>query len=193
MEREEPSAGVAEAGAGAAETFAAEVFGTIAGRLIDRVETVALFAESDASFEPWCIWEGLAACRKAGWTVQPSPRYADVGVAGSRETADLMVFDPATGGRAIVELAVLHTWTTNNWVARLNGDTQKLLRAASAGGGIVPFQILAAAALASPIDVNPTWLSWLGMTIWKQPTPLRREARLGPVGRIVLRGWVVQP
>ncbi|MHC4416145.1 MAG: hypothetical protein ACYS0G_12760 [Planctomycetota bacterium] len=170
--------------------FAAQVFDVIADRLGERSETVALFTETGCSFEQWCTWEGLAACRGAGWTVRPRPPYAEVGVAGSRESADLLVFDPASGRTVLLELAIVHDWSTNKWIDTLNGDTDKLSRPLT--GGIVGLQLIVAVSLASPIDVNPTWRGWLGMSnIWNEPTELKRAMRLGPVGQMVLQGWVV--
>ena len=129
--------------------------------------------------------------REAGWTVRPYPPYSEVGVAGSRELADLLVFDPATGRRVIAELSIIHDWSTNKWIDSLNGDTQKLERAAAAG--VVGFQMIFMVSLASPIDVNPTWQSWLGMSrIFKEPTKLVRAMPLGSVGQMALRGWEIK-
>ena len=43
-------------------------------------------------------------------------------MAGSRDRADLLVFDPTSGRRVLLELAVIHDWTTNKWIDTLNGD-----------------------------------------------------------------------
>ena len=59
------------------EEFAAEVFDAIASHLGKRAEAIALFTETGGSFEQWCTWEGLAACRAKGWTVRPQPRVGD--------------------------------------------------------------------------------------------------------------------
>ena len=189
----EQSAGLRTEAAGAAGggEFAGEVFTVIAERLAERSETIALFTETGASFEGWCTWEALAACRRKGWTVQPAPPYAQVGVAGSRECADLLVFDPASGRRVLVELAIIHDWTTNKWIDTLNGDTDKLSRPLADGN--VAFQMIVALSAASPIDVNPTWQGWLGMSnIWDQPTEFKRALRLGAVGQMLVQGWVVR-
>jgi hypothetical protein len=184
------SAGTGRGAAKSAEGgFAAEVFGVVADRLAGRSEAIALFAETGGSWEDWCTWEAFAACRAATWTVQPQPRYADVGVAGSRELADLLVFDPTRGHRVLLELAVVHDWTTNKWIDALNGDTERLRRSAAAG--VMGLQMILAASLDCPIDVNPKWQGWLSMShIWKQPTDLRQAHQLGSVGQMVLQGWV---
>jgi hypothetical protein len=162
------------------------VFKVIAERLAERSEAIALFTETGGPWEAWCTWEALAACRAARWTVQAHPPYADVGVAGSRDQADLLVFDPASGRRVLLELAVIHDWTTNKWIDTLNGDTEKLRRARIEG-----LQMILAASLESPIDVNPKWQGWLGMsTIWNEPTDLGRAVPLGAVGQMSIRGWV---
>jgi hypothetical protein len=174
----------------AADTFAARVFGVLADRLGQRSDEIAVFAEAGGSWEAWCVWEVLAACREAAWTAQPRPPYAEVGVAGSRELADLLVFDPARGHRVLLELAVVHDWTTNKWIDALNGDTERLRR--SAAVGVVGLQVILAASLESPIDVNPKWQGWLGMSdIWTRPTKLRRALPLGSVGQMVVQGWVL--
>lgn len=173
-----------------ARSFSAEVFEVVADRLAGRADAIALFAETGCSFEDWCTWEALAACRQKAWTVQPRPRYADVGVAGSREVADLMVFDPATGRRVLLELAIIHDWTTNKWIDALNGDTDRLRRAAAAG--VEGFQVIVTVSLASPVDVNPTWQGWLGMSrIFKEPGRLTRAMPLGAVGQLALHGWEI--
>ncbi len=164
-----------------------EVFGQIADRLAARADDIALFTETGCSFEAWLHWEALAACRGAGWTAEPRPAYAKVGVAGSREHADLLVFDPATGRRVLVELAMIQDWRTNSWIASLNGDTDRLKRCPAAG-----LQVILAASLASPIEVNDTWRGWLGMSaIWPQPTQLVRAIPLGNVGEMLLKGWTI--
>jgi hypothetical protein len=174
----------------AAGGFAAEVFGVVADRLGRRCDAIALFAQTAGSWEGWCTWEAFAACREAVWTAQPQPPYAEVGVAGSRDRADLLVFDPASGRRVLMELAVVHDWTTNKWIDALNGDTERLRR--SAAVGTVGLQVILAASLDSPIDVNPKWQGWLGMSdIWTRPTDLKRALQLGAVGQMVLRGWVL--
>jgi hypothetical protein len=170
--------------------FAAEVFGVLAARLGQRAEAIALFAESGGSWAEWCTWEAFAACREAAWTAQPQPPYAAVGVAGSRDRADLLVFDPASGRRVLLELAVIHDWTTNKWIDTLNGDTDRLRRAAAVG--VEGLQVILAAALDSPIDVNPKWQGWLSMSdIWPRPTDLRQAMGLGAVGQMVVQGWVL--
>ncbi len=180
----------AEHGAGTGGTdspLAAEVFDRVADRLAERTEDVALFAETGADFDQWIVWEAVAACRGAGWTPTPRPRYADVGVAGSRDDADLLVFDPATGRRVLIEIAVIHDWTTNKWIAELDRDTGRLEHAPVSG-----LQLVIAAALASPVEVNATWRGWLALArIWGKPTKLDRGVPLGPVGQLLLRGWTI--
>jgi hypothetical protein len=185
------SAGMGPAAAeAAAGSFAAEVFAVLAQRLGQRSEAIAQFAESGGSWEEWCTWEVFAACREAAWTAQPQPPYAQVGVAGSRDRADLLVFDPTSGRRVLLELAVIHDWTTNKWIDALNGDTDRLRRAAAVG--VVGLQVILAAALDSPIDVNPKWQGWLSMSeIWSRPTELRQALELGAVGQMVIQGWVL--
>ncbi|MHC4081700.1 MAG: hypothetical protein ACYS15_05885 [Planctomycetota bacterium] len=185
------SAGAGPAAAeAAAGGFAAEVFGVLAQRLGQRSEAIALFAQTGGSWNEWCTWEVLAACREAAWTTQPQPPYADVGVAGSRDRADLLVFDPTSGRRVLLELAVIHDWTTNKWIDTLNGDTERLRRAAAVG--VVGLQVILAASLDSPIDVNPKWQGWLSMSeIWTRPTKLRQALQLGTVGQMVIQGWAL--
>ncbi len=167
--------------------LAAEIFDVIADRLAARVEAIALFAETGRCFQGWCVWEAMAACRGAGWTAQPEPAYADVGVAGSRECGDLLVFDPASGRRVLLELALIHDWTTNKWIDELNGDTDRLARSPVTG-----LQIIVAASLPSPVEVNATWQGWLGMSdVWNRPTDLGRSMRLGPVGGLLVKGWMI--
>ena len=194
MDAVTPSAdlGADAPGVASGQPVATEVFDIIANRLGERSEAIALFTETGCSFEDWCTWEGLAACRAQGWTVQPKPRYADLGVTGSREFADLLVFDPARGWRVLLELAIVHDWTTNKWIDTLDGDTEKLGR--SLAGGIIPLQMILAAWQDSAIAANPTWQAWLGMSnIWDRPTELKRTMRLGSIGQMVLQGWVVSP
>ena len=167
--------------------MAAKLFGVVADRLAARVDAIALFTETGRCFQGWCVWEALAACRAVGWATQPEPAYSDVGVAGSREYGDLLVFDPASGQRVLLELALIHDWTTNKWIAELNGDTHRLARS-----GVTGLQIIVAASLPSPVDVNATWQSWLGMSdVWNRPTDMARSMRLGPVGGLLVKGWTI--
>lgn len=185
--RGNPASGATTEKTGAGR-FAADVFTVVADGLRERAETIALFTETGRPYDEWCTWEALAACRGAGWAVQPGLPYADVGVAGSRDQADLLVFDPARGHRVLVELAVIHDWSTNKWLDTLNGDTAKLRRATTVG--VMGLQMILAASLDSPIDVNPQWQGWLGMSdIWNRPTKLRRAFPIGAVGQMVVRGW----
>ncbi len=188
MGNRSPTPAAVSSAAAAVGSLRDQVFRVIADRLFERAEAMALFAETRRSFEDWCTWEVLAACRRTGWSVQPMPGYAEIGVAGSRDHGDLLVFDPATGHRAMVELTIIHDWSTNKWVATLDSDTDKLSRAASVG--VAGLQVIAAVSLASPIEVNSQWTSWLGLSrTWNRPSVLRREARLGPVGQVLVRGW----
>ncbi|MHC4220102.1 MAG: hypothetical protein ACYSU7_16780, partial [Planctomycetota bacterium] len=123
-------------------------------------------------------------------TARPRPSYAEVGVAGSRDLADLLVFDPTSGRQVLVELAVIHDWTTNKWIDGLKGDTERLQRAAAVG--MAGLQVILAASLESPIDVNPKWQGWLGMwDLWNRPTDLRQAVPLGSVGQMLIQGWVL--
>ncbi len=106
--------------------------------------------------------------------------------------ADLAIFDPRTGDRVIIELTVIHDWSRNKWIDELDGDTVKLSRPLTAG--ITPLQLVVAASLTSPIEVNPRWQQWLSMsTVWNRPTRLHRAMPLGPVGQLSLHGWVLTP
>jgi len=170
------------------------VFALFGDRLQLRAGDVALFTETGRSFQSWCIWELFAAARELepGWTVRPRPPYADAGVTGSREHADLAIFDPRTGERVIIELTIISDWSHNKWIDELNGDTARLSRHLTPG--ILPLQLLVAASLSSPIDVNPRWQQWLGMSsVWGRPTRLCREMPLGQVGQLDLHGWVLTP
>ena len=166
------------------------VFTVAADRLAGRSRDIALFTETDRCWQPWFRWELLAGCLGAGWTGTPEPAYAQVGVAGSREHADLLVFDPATGHRVIVELTIIHDWSTNKWIADLDGDTERLRKAASVG--VIGLQLIVAASLASPIEVNETWQGWLAMSqIWSQPTDMKRALPMGVVGQMLVHGWAI--
>lgn len=181
---------VTQAGVASGAAVAAEVFHVIADRLAERIDEIALFTETSSSYEDWCTWEGVAACRRAGWPVEPRPAYDTVGVTGSREHAGLAVLVPASGCRVLVELSVIHDWTRNKWIANLDADTEKLRRPMTPG--IVPLQIVLTASLDSPIEVNPLWRQWLGMSrAWKIPTDLRREMPLGANGQLLVHGWVL--
>ncbi len=171
--------------------FSTEVFETIAQRLQDRSQEISLFLEASTSFEEWCIWEAYAACRAAKWTVQPKPSYATVGLMGSRESADLLITDPRSGSQSLLEFAVVHDWTTNRWIAALDQDTINLSRALTTGTELL--QMILAASLASPIEINRRWKTWLEMTsIWPRPSALQRTIAMGPSGEGILRGWILQ-
>jgi hypothetical protein len=170
--------------------FAAEVFKIIASRLTGRATEIALFTETGDCFQTWCAWEAFAACREAGWTVQAHPSYAEVGLLGSRETADLLVLDPAQARQAMVEITIVHDWTTNRWIAALNRATGNLGRVMRED--TEPLQIILATCHTAQIQPNKTWQQWLSMsTIWTQSTKMQRVKALGQAGQLILRGWVV--
>ena len=124
------------------------------------------------------------------WAAEPQPPYASVGVAGSRDLADLLVFDPATGGRVLIELAIVDDWTTNKWIADLNSDTDRIRKAASSG--VVGLQLIVAASLTSAVELNETGRAWLAMSdIWTSPTDLKRALPMGSVGQILIHGWQI--
>jgi hypothetical protein len=169
----------------------AAVFDAIADRLADRTDDLALIADSGGCYADWVVWEAFVGCRRAGWTVRPQIPYSELGVTGSRDVADLHVFDPASGSRVLIELAVIHDWTNNRWIDTLDGDTEKLSRPLT--DGVIPFQIVVTASSASPIEVNPMWMRWLGMSkVWHRPIEMQRAFGLGDVGQCALQGWVVK-
>ena len=164
------------------------IFAVAADRLADRVDDAALFTKTGRDWQAWLNWELLAACIGAGWAAEPHPPYARVGIAGSRDLADLLVFDPATGGRVVIELSIVHDWTTNKWIADLNGDTDRLRKAASVG--VVGLQLIVAASLTSAVELNETGRTWLAMSdVWTVPTKLKRAVPMGSVGQILVHGW----
>lgn len=169
-------------------TLGGSIFTVAADRLADRAADAALFTETGGDWEPWLTWELVAACIASGWAAEPRPPYTRVGVTGSRDHADLLVFDPATGGRVLVELAIIQHWTTNKWIADLNSDTARLRKAASVGA--VGLQIIVAASLASAVELNPTARAWLAMSeAWPRPTTLKRALPMGQVGQLLVHGW----
>ena len=171
-------------------TFVRDVFDTIADHVSGRANEIALFLEPGVSFEQWCIWEAFVACRAKSWLVKPEVSYSEVGLMGSPESADLLVSDPARGDRVLIELALIHDWTTNRWIASLDHDTDNLEK--SLTGGHTPLQIIFAASLMSAITVNQTWNTWLAMTsIWCRSTDLERAIPLGATGQGLLKGWVI--
>ena len=184
------NAGSARGARARTAALSSAVFTVAADRLADRAGQVACFTQTGRSCEAWCTWEVLDGCLAAGWTATPQPAYAEVGVAGSRDLADLLVFDPATGRSVLVELAIIHDWTTNKWIADLNCATERLQRAASVG--VIGLQLNMAVSLASPVEVNATWRGWLEMSeIWKRPTKLKRAMPLGAVGQMLIHAWEI--
>jgi len=164
------------------------VFTVAADRVADRAGDAALFTETGRDWQAWLTWELLAACIGAGWAAEPQAPYTRVGIAGSRDLADLLVFDPATGGRVVIELAIVHDWTTNKWIADLNGDTNRLRKAASVG--VDGLQLIVAASLTSAVELNETGRAWLAMSdVWTVPTKMQRAVPMGSVGQILVRGW----
>jgi hypothetical protein len=166
------------------------VFAVAADRLARRADDAALFTETGRNWQAWLTWEVLAACIGAGWAAEPHAPYARVGIAGSRDQADLMVFDPATGGRVLVELSVVHDWTTNKWIADLNTATGRLRKAAAVG--VSGLQVIVAASLSSAVEVNEASRAWLAMSeAWPRPTDLKRAIPMGRVGQLLVHAWQV--
>jgi hypothetical protein len=169
---------------------AAEVFDAITDRFRRRTKAIAVFLESGGCFEPWCIWEAFAAFREQGWSANPNPSYAEVGLLGSRETADLLVGSPGDGRRVVVELALVNDWSTNRWIASVDRDTRNLSR--TLPSGTQALQVILAASHEAHVEANPTWRSWLEMTkIWPIPTDLTDAIGIGDAGQMVIRGWLL--
>jgi len=169
-------------------TLGAAIFTVAADRLAGRAGDAALFTETGRDWQAWLTWELLAACIGAGWAAEPHAPYTRVGIAGSRDLADLLVFDPATGGRVVIELSIVHDWTTNKWIADLNGDTDQLRKAAAVG--VAGLQLIVAASLTSAVELNETGRAWLAMSdVWTVPTKLKRAIPMGSVGQVLIHGW----
>ncbi len=171
----------------------ADVYGAVADRVSERLEDVARFVESTVSFQPWLVWEMLSAVATrpgsgSGFTARPRPAYADLGVPGSRDVADLLVVDVATARRVLTEITVISDWASNKWIDNLDGATRRLSR--TLVPDIVPLQVVVTASHTSPIDVNHRWQQWLGMSrVWKRETALRRTLPLGAVGQVIVTAW----
>ena len=92
------------------------------------------------------------------------------------------------GARVLVELSIIHDWSTNRWIAGLNRDTDHLDRAMLAGP--VSLQIILAVAPTS-VAAEPTRMTWLSMAkVWNQPTEFERTLPLAGGGEGLMRGWV---
>jgi len=107
------------------------VFDALADRFATRAADIAIFTETGTSFEEGAVWEGVAALHGhespgadhgPGWTVRPHPPYAEAGVTGSRDVADLLVFEPGLGGRVLIELSIIQDWSRNSWIDKLDGE-----------------------------------------------------------------------
>ena len=171
-----------------AASLGAAIYTVAADRLADRAADAALFTQTGRDWEAWLTWELVAACVGSGWAAEPHPPYTRVGIAGSRELADLLIFDPGTGHRVVIELAIVTDWTTNKWIDDLNGDTDRLRKAASVG--VEGLQLIVAASLTSAVELNETGRVWLAMSeVWTVPTKLARAIPMGAVGQILVRGW----
>jgi hypothetical protein len=91
----------------------------------------------------------------------------------------------------LVELAVIHDWTTNKWIDKLDGDTDRLTRTLDAD--IVPLQMVLVASATSKVGVNQKWPRWLELSrIWMHPTDLVREMPLGAGGELTVHAWVLE-
>jgi hypothetical protein len=186
----EPREVAAAAAAGNGE-LPGRVFAVLADLLGERSGDVVVFAGADHSFRPWLTWEAVAAFHRAGWSAKPHPAYGAVGVIGSRELADVLVYDGESGERVLLELATIHDWTANKWIDQLDGGTSRLGRPLTPG--ITPLQVVVTVSVGSRIAVNPTWQQWLAMSaIWKRPTELDRSMPLAGSGELRVRAWVVR-
>jgi hypothetical protein len=185
---EHSPSGAAERGPAVATDLVGDIFVLVADRLASREQDVAVFSGAGEPFADWLLWETFAAGTHEGWTMRPRIPYREVGVVGSRETADLLAFDPLRGSRVLVEMTIISDWTNNKWIDWIEGATARLSRAITPG--IEPLQIVVAASPSSPLDVNPHWQQWLGMSaVWNRPTDLECSMPLGPTGQILTRAW----
>jgi hypothetical protein len=170
----------------AAQTITQQVFDTLAESWAARAEDVGAFARTGIDFEPWCVWEGVAASALESWIATPSPSYAAVGVTGSREHADLLVSMPAQGRRVLVELAILHDLTANVGIGHIVAQAQRLARPMSAD--VVGLHVIVAVNPDGPVEVHPGWRQ-LDMMLGFGAPNHQRAAALPAGGELAILAW----
>jgi hypothetical protein len=167
---------------------ALEVYSCISSRFQVRRDDLLAFAETGYSFEEWCSWGAFAACRAARWDAKPKPPYREHGVLDSRELGDLLVESGPGGGAVFIEFGLVHSETAEKWKNKLNWDTQKVQRIASAGYSRVQFLICASKPCAEPVD-GPAWMLWLeSLDVW-QRAQLGSEYLDAGTKRLRWRAW----
>ena len=163
-----------------------DVFNTIAEQFVERATDIAAFVKTGYSFEEWLNWEAFAACqRHADWVVHPKPQYKKLGVANTRELADLLVEHDAL--QVAVEIGLAHGWTNmGKWAEKLNWDSKKLERLQD---NIAPLQLMVFTTQTDLVK-SDYWPKHLArVKRWGQPTELTSVSCLPPAGQLHIRGW----
>lgn len=168
----------------------AKVFAVITRRLVAKADDLCVLAATTYSFEEWVNWEALLACFREGWIVDPKPAYRSIHEGeAERELGDLLVMDRAKQSRILVEVAVVHDYTSEKWIGKIDNDTQKLDRAAHSG--LCGLQLVVAAST-KRITGNPKWEQWLARTArWRAVPPHADGCDLPGSGQLSLWGWEV--
>lgn len=170
-------------------SLAKEVFDVIGQRYLSRADDIALCDETEYSFENWCQWEAIIACKRVnGWKVRPKPRYGELGILDCDDEGDLLVTDPNRDLHVLVELGLVHGATGNKWLSKLDKDTEKVGR--KFRDNVVALQLILCTSIIHVIETAQVWQSWLAkLRCWSHKTDLCFAAPLPPSGQMVLRGW----
>lgn len=160
------------------ETISSAWLTSIPGRL-------APYLATGYSWEEWANVEAWLALHAAGFEVTPRAAYRGPGPDGRRVLGDLLV--RSVEPEVMVEVKTIHDATLAKYAQKVDADVPKLQAEAAAGRATLFVLVVVA------VDEERPWPHLPLLRCWSVPTELRRTARLGSAGHVVVRGWLTLP
>lgn len=163
--------------------------------VVDHLAGLSSFpviVESSGSFEQWINWEAYVACRNAGWTTVPNPRYVNPGLSGGPQFGDLLVERP-DGWSIMLETKIVGDYTLPRYLGEIEADRDKLAGLKEATDGrIRGLQLLFLSSMKGNILGRPSWTDWLEkLSFWKARPWVTRDIVVGEGGEALFRGWAI--
>ena len=171
--------------------FYEEVLSVIAKRMECRKAHLGQIAKTGYSFEEWFNWEAFLSCIDSELNASPKPLYSKYNLALNQKAGDLLVENESR--TILIEIGIVHDWTGDKWIEKLEGDREKLLNAkknASDTTDLIQFLVLLSSN--NNFMEDPKWFTWLDrLSFWKNDTSYSSDFLLSPNGKMVLKAWRV--
>lgn len=143
------------------------------------------FKSTGYSFEEWFNWELFHAFKLQGIDVNPKPSYASFGGSVGDGYGDI-----AVGKHTFIEVGLVHDFTSNKWLGKLEADRSALL--ALGRPSLYCLHLVLLVSKYSEIEKSPTWSSWLEkLSFWNEKPEFKIESPLPCGGQAIVVAWRV--